>query len=93
MANTFCMANRDTIPGMAARLRAARKKAGLTQTEAARRSGVHYVSISRFETGVKMPTLKALMKLAAAYGVSVCDLIPGGTNAPRTRGKPARGDR
>jgi transcriptional regulator with XRE-family HTH domain len=67
---------RDSVPGLPAKLKLAREAAGLTQIEAAAKSGVHQVSIARFETDVRVPTLRALYKLAEAYGVDVCDLLP-----------------
>lgn len=76
MARNFLMPNRDTVPGLAAKLKAARESAGLTQQEAAERSGVHAVSIARFETEVRCPSLLSLYKIADAYGVTVCDLLP-----------------
>jgi len=45
-------------------LKAAREAAGLTQQQAAERSGVHFVSIARFETDVRTPTLATLIKRA-----------------------------
>ena len=80
------MPSRDTLPGLAAKLRTAREAAGLSQYEAAERSGVHQVSIARFETDVRSPTLPTLYKLAAAYGVKVCDLLPG-PPAPEKKGR------
>lgn len=70
------MPNRDTVPGLAALLKTAREVAGLTQTQAGERSGVHQISISRFETDKATPTIRVLYKLATAYGVDVCDLLP-----------------
>jgi len=60
---------------VAARLRAERARANLTLREAADKSGVHYVSISRYEQG-KLPTLDALFKLAEAYGIDAGALLP-----------------
>jgi len=78
MATIRFMADRDFVAGLAEKLRAAREAAGLSQQQAGERSGVHAVSIARFETEVRTPTLKALYKLAAAYGVGVCELLPPG---------------
>ncbi len=72
------MQKRDAVPGLGERLKAAREAAGLTQVQAADRSGVSRTNISGFEAEVKTPTLGTLYKLAAAYGVNVCDLLPGG---------------
>jgi transcriptional regulator with XRE-family HTH domain len=70
------MQNRSTVPGLASRLQAAREAAGLTLHAAADRSGVHLVSISRFEKGRRVPTIPTLCKLAEAYGVTPGDLLP-----------------
>ncbi len=70
------MANRDSVPGLGAVLRSARDAAGLSQVEAGERSGVHHVSIAKFETDKATPTLRVLYLLAGAYGVDVCELIP-----------------
>jgi len=75
-STTDRMANRDTVPGLAASLRAAREAANLSQVEAGERSGVHHVSIAKFETDKSTPTLRVLYKLAGAYGVGVCELLP-----------------
>ena len=73
---TADMPGRDTVPGLAARLRAAREAAGLSQVQAGEKAGVHHVSIAMFETDKRAPTVKVLLKLADAYGIDVCDLIP-----------------
>jgi transcriptional regulator with XRE-family HTH domain len=52
------------------RLRAARKTAGLTQKQAAKRAGVFQASISCYERGKTAPSFEVLRKLARAYGVS-----------------------
>jgi transcriptional regulator with XRE-family HTH domain len=48
-------------------LRIARK---LTQKQVGKAAGVHYVTISRYETGDLMPSALILQKLAAFYGLS-----------------------
>lgn len=60
---------------VAARLRAERARLNLTLREAGEKSGVHYVSLSRYEQG-KLPTLAALYSLAEAYGVEATTLLP-----------------
>ena len=67
---------RDTVPGLAAKLREAREASGLSQVQAGEKAGVHHVSIAMFETEARSPTVRVLYKLAEAYGVSVCDLLP-----------------
>jgi transcriptional regulator with XRE-family HTH domain len=70
------MPGRDTVPGLAERLRAAREAAGLSQVQAGERAGVHHVSIAMFETDKRAPTVKVLLRLAEAYGVEVAELLP-----------------
>lgn len=72
------MAKRDAVPGLGEKLKAARTAAGVTQVAAAEASGVSRVNISAFESDGKTPTLATLYKLAAAYGVNVCELLPSG---------------
>ncbi|HXD86837.1 MAG TPA: helix-turn-helix transcriptional regulator [Urbifossiella sp.] len=70
------MAKRALVPGLAEKLQAARLQAGLSRLQAAERSGVHHVSIARFETGRRVPTLTTLYRLAAAYGLGAAELLP-----------------
>lgn len=79
---------RDTVPGLAEKLKAAREAAGLTQQQAADRSGVHAVSIARFESEARGPSVATLYKLADAYGVTVCDLLPVKAPGPKKGRKP-----
>ena len=88
------MPDREVIPGLAKQMATARERAGLSQQEAGEKSGVHHVSIARFETEKRVPTLAALYKLATAYGVTVCDLLPAGhteaeLEAAKRHAKPA----
>ena len=50
-------------------LRAARLAAGLSQTEAARRSGLSQPGVTRFETGMQIPTPAQVAALCKAYQV------------------------
>ena len=56
-------------------MKAVRKAKGMTQRKLSFLSGVHRVSIARYETGKVSPNIRALEKLAGALGVSVDDLI------------------
>lgn len=76
MGTTLLMPGRDSIPGLADRLRAAREAAGLSQAQAGERADLHQVSIAMFETDKRTPTIKVLIRLAEAYGVAVADLLP-----------------
>jgi transcriptional regulator with XRE-family HTH domain len=62
---------------IAARLRAARARAQLSQAAAGRLAGgLSYVTMCRFERGHRLPSLDTLYALADVYGVTVYDLIP-----------------
>lgn len=39
-------------------------------------TGVNQSNLSQYESGSKTPTLALLYRLARAYGVNVCDLLP-----------------
>jgi len=52
-----------------------RHKKGISQEKLSALSGVHRVTIARFETGKISPKLKTLERLAAALGVSVSKII------------------
>lgn len=56
-------------------LRRAREAAGLTQEEAAFRSGLSRPYVSQLERGLKSPTLETLLRLCAALGVRASDLV------------------
>lgn len=57
------------------RIRAARKKANLTQEELAAQIGVKRSIISKYETGSVEPSLSQLKKIATALDVSVVELL------------------
>ncbi|MEM9250550.1 MAG: helix-turn-helix transcriptional regulator [Pseudomonadota bacterium] len=52
-----------------------REHRGLTQTDLAKASGVHRVSINKIEAGTKSPTVETLRKLADALRVDLDDLV------------------
>jgi transcriptional regulator with XRE-family HTH domain len=81
---------RDNVPGLGSQLKAAREKAALAQAAAAEAAAVPQASISQFETGTKTPTLSTLYKLAEAYGVNVCELLPGGVLPDTAADEPAK---
>lgn len=59
-----------------------RKRAGLSQEEAAVRASLHRTEIGLLERGERMPQADTLVKLAGALGVSPCDLLAGITWEP-----------
>jgi transcriptional regulator with XRE-family HTH domain len=60
---------------LGARLRAARKAAGLTQARLAERAGLQTNSVSLMESGSLAPTLTTLFLLARAIGLAPRDLL------------------
>lgn len=53
------------------RIRAARKKARMTQAELAKRLGISYVGISQWENDIRNPKYETLVRIAAALNVDV----------------------
>lgn len=84
---------RKRIPGLAERLKEVRANSGLSQQSAGELAEVHPVSIAKFESGNTVPTLGVLYKLAAAYGVNICDLLPGGVSPAEVPTEDATADR
>lgn len=56
-------------------IKAARKKAGMTQAQLAEKAGVAAITIQQYELGKRQPRLAQLQAIAAALGVPVQDLI------------------
>jgi len=65
------------VPDMALRLKLLRQRAHLTQPEAAARSGIGVKSISSFETGRRINSLKVsqLMDLLDCYDASTAEFF------------------
>lgn len=61
--------------GVSERLLRIRTLRGETQEQVAEAIGISYVSLSRYETGQRMPKMNILMKLAEYYGVSVDEIM------------------
>ena len=57
------------------KLREIREQKGLSQVQLSELSHVDRVSISRYETGRKMPSVDSLKRLAKALDVSTDDLL------------------
>lgn len=60
---------------MSNRIQEARKKAGITQTELAVKTGISRGTIARYETTKMEPTLRRAKEIADALGCKVDDLI------------------
>jgi transcriptional regulator with XRE-family HTH domain len=56
-------------------LRAERERAGLSQSELARRIGMRPGDVSRFARGVREPRLSTLVRLAFGLGVTPAELV------------------
>ena len=56
-------------------IKAARKKAGMTQAQLAEKAGVAAITIQQYELGKRQPRLAQLQAIAAALGVPVQELI------------------
>ena len=56
-------------------IKAARKKAGMTQAQLAEKLGISYVGVSQWENDLRNPKLDTLQRIASALGVPVQDLI------------------
>lgn len=66
---------------MITKLKAIRRERGLSQRELAKRTGINYVTISKYETGRVAPGLANVEKIARALGCLVNDLISEDSNA------------
>ena len=65
----------NTSDGVAARLRTARRTAGLTQRQLADRLGVESITVSRWERGVTSPSLPRLQRIAEITETTMSDLV------------------
>lgn len=63
-----------------------RKQKGLTQTEFARLTGIHQVSISKYEKDKMIPRPDQLQKIVEALGVSSMIFFDDGSFVVKTRG-------
>ncbi len=60
-----------------ANLNRARKRAGLSQEEAAIRASLHRTEIGLLERGERLPRIDTAIKLAGAVGAAPADLLEG----------------
>jgi transcriptional regulator with XRE-family HTH domain len=70
---------------LAARLRDLRASRGLTLERVAALTSLTSSTISRIETGKRVPSLEHLVALSNAYGVTLTDLLPTALHDPRIR--------
>lgn len=70
------------------RIRKARKVNGkMTQAELAERIGVHEMTVRRWESGERTPDVDSLQKISGVLGVSVSDLLTGGSEVSMSKPK------
>ena len=79
--------SRTTEAILAKTLKYFRELSGLTQEQAAEAIGASSVSLSHWETGLKVPRPEWLTALAKLYGVEVGNLFGELTEEPKKRGK------
>ncbi|MEO3752468.1 XRE family transcriptional regulator [Streptomyces sp. B6B3] len=70
----------QVLDAVGPRLRALRKRRGLTLAEVSAATGTSESTLSRLESGGRRPTLELLLPLARLYGVPLDELV----GAPRT---------
>jgi transcriptional regulator with XRE-family HTH domain len=75
----------DLARQLADALRSARKEAGLTQTEMARRIGISQPTLNRLETARQNTTLRTLTQLCLALRCRLGDLFDGHVSMKATR--------
>lgn len=63
-------------------LKEARKATGLTQEQAAKRTGIALGTLRRWEQGVNEPDMESIIKLAALYGTSTDTILGSSFGAP-----------
>lgn len=68
-----------------ARIRDERKAAGLSQEEAAGRASIGYKRWQEIEQGRANPTVRTLVRIAAALGKELWDLMSAPRGSRRTR--------
>ena len=75
------------------RLRALRRRRGVTLAELAAATGISVSTLSRLEGGGRRPTLELLLPLARAHGVPIDELVGAPqTGDPRVHLRPVRRD-
>jgi transcriptional regulator with XRE-family HTH domain len=66
---------RRVLRGLGARIRTARIDAGLSQEQAAAQAAIDYKRWQRLEEGSVNPTVRTLVRVAAALGLSFWELL------------------
>jgi len=63
------------ISGLGSKVRKARRERGMTLEELAREAGTSAAHLSRLESGARQPSLEGLLRIAAALGVELGELL------------------
>ena len=58
------------------RFKAARVKAGIKQSQAAKLLGVRRQRIAEYDRGLRVPTLDRLLEIAEKLGLNIQDILP-----------------
>lgn len=80
ISKSFWLENLLAMSDFASRLKQLRTQRGLSQTELAKKVGVHYNHIGRYERGQSKPAAETLTRLAESLGVSGDFLMEGHTS-------------
>ena len=81
----------DVLAAVGPRLRALRKRQGITLADLAETTGISESTLSRLESGGRRPNLELLLPLARAYGVPLDELVGApDTGDPRIHLRPVR---
>jgi transcriptional regulator with XRE-family HTH domain len=67
----------DVLAQLAAKIRAERKKLGISQEDLAHRCGLHRTEFGLIERGTRNPGATTLVKVARGIGITVSDLLEG----------------
>ena len=81
----------DVLAAVGPRLRALRRRRGVTLAELTDATGISVSTLSRLESGGRRPTLELLLPLARAHGVPIDELVGAPpTGDPRVHLRPVR---
>ena len=81
----------DVLEAVGPRLRALRRRRGVTLAELHTATGISVSTLSRLESGGRRPTLELLLPLAQAHGVPIDELVGAPpTGDPRVHLRPVR---
>jgi transcriptional regulator with XRE-family HTH domain len=67
----------QVLAQLAARLKRLRKERGISQEDFAHKAGLHRVGYGWIEQQKRTPNLATLVKIAAAFGISLSELFAG----------------